>query len=126
MLAEATPAVVNSALRVAFVEDNDDFRMLGCGANCSPCSATSWKRLPMPSQRCRRLRPGRFDVLLTDVGLPGLSGLALAERARGIDPALHVVIASGYGESVKASGGTPFPVLTKPFTIDQLAQCLLR
>jgi CheY-like chemotaxis protein len=38
-----------------------------------------------------------FDVLLTDIGLPGMSGIDLAVQAKHRQPALKIVFASGYG-----------------------------
>lgn len=43
-----------------------------------------------------RLRPGAFEVLLSDIVLPGQSGADLARTACQIDPALKVILMSGY------------------------------
>ncbi len=70
------------------------------------------------------LRSGEpFDLLITDVGLPGLSGLELAEAARVSRPDLPILLITGY---VGKSLGTLRPVgdmevLRKPFTLDELA-----
>ncbi len=72
-----------------------------------------------------------FDLLITDVGLPGLSGLELAEAARISRPDLPILLITGY---VGKSHGTLRPagdmeVLRKPFTLDELAarvQALLK
>src|SRR5262249_35618214 len=44
-------------------------------------------------------RDGSFNLLVTDLGLPGMSGEELAAQVRRIYPRLPVVIASGYGRS---------------------------
>jgi len=63
-----------------------------------------------------------FDVLMTDIGLPGISGLSLAHKARQIQPALAITIASGYA----CEGELPPDVkwLMKPFGIDEYAAML--
>jgi PAS domain S-box-containing protein len=65
-----------------------------------------------------------IDLLITDVGLPGLNGRQLAEIARQHRPALKILFVTGYAEH--ATGQTPFlapgmEMVTKPFTIDALA-----
>lgn len=65
-----------------------------------------------------------FDVLLTDVMMPGLNGRELAHRLCGLRPGLPVVYMSGYStEALFRDGilerGTPF--LSKPFLRDELA-----
>jgi signal transduction histidine kinase/ActR/RegA family two-component response regulator len=72
---------------------------------------------------------GPVDVLVTDVVMPGMSGPALAERARESRPDLRVVFMSGYtGEEVMRQGIHEDQVdfLQKPFTPDNLLRRLLR
>ena len=52
------------------------------------------------------LEGGRFDVVVTDLSLPGMSGEALAERARERDPDLGVVFATGYAAAERKRGST--------------------
>ena len=71
------------------------------------------------------------DLLITDVGLPGLSGIRLAEAARVWRPDLPILIITGYvGKSLETLRLAPnIEVLRKPFTLDELAarvQALLK
>lgn len=59
-----------------------------------------------------------IDLLMTDVGLPGMDGKELAARARELRPALRILFASGYAESIEVPAG--MHVIGKPFSIDQL------
>ncbi|VVN91606.1 response regulator [Pseudomonas fluorescens] len=59
-----------------------------------------------------------IDLLMTDVGLPGMDGKALATRARQLRPALPILFASGYAESIEVPAD--MAVIGKPFSIDQL------
>ncbi|MGA1804113.1 response regulator [Rhizobium sp. HT1-10] len=57
----------------------------------------------------------RFDILLTDLGLPGISGDALAEKIRELYPQIGIVFATGTSEA-PAIGDGPKPVLLrKPY-----------
>jgi len=67
-------------------------------------------------------RGGSFDLLLTDLGLPGISGEELAARVRGQFPTLPVVIASGYGRSGIQGEGLQF--ISKPYSAVDLQQAL--
>ena len=59
-----------------------------------------------------------IDLLMTDVGLPGMDGRALASKARELRQQLPVLFASGYAESLEIAEG--MAVIGKPFSIDQL------
>jgi CheY-like chemotaxis protein len=64
-----------------------------------------------------------FDLLVTDVHMPGLDGLALAERATRASPSLGVVMMSGFPEELakaKALKLNKLAVLSKPFTLEQV------
>jgi signal transduction histidine kinase len=67
--------------------------------------------------------PGPIDLLITDVGLPGLNGRQLADGARVSRPGLPVLFITGYAGT--ALDGSPLTagmeIMHKPFTVDRLA-----
>jgi signal transduction histidine kinase len=82
-----------------------------------------------PEAAVRRLEEARFDLLLTDISMPGMNGLELANRARLIDPTLGVVMMTAYAsyENMAAAlqqGVADF--LSKPFEMDQLRLTVTR
>jgi PAS domain S-box-containing protein len=65
-----------------------------------------------------------IDLLITDVGLPGLNGRQIADAARQWRPNLRVLFMTGYAENAVISAGLLEPgmsMITKPFSIDGLA-----
>jgi signal transduction histidine kinase/CheY-like chemotaxis protein len=67
-----------------------------------------------------------IEILLTDLGLPGMNGRQLVEEARRLRPDIKVIIASGYSTE-SAAGGKPdgdIVHLTKPFDLGQLRRAL--
>jgi CheY-like chemotaxis protein len=69
-----------------------------------------------------------IDLLLTDVGLPGISGRALAEAARKMRPSLPVLFATGYGdnhEELKEKLAPRMAVIAKPFDMERLSEIVL-
>ncbi|MCR6502139.1 response regulator [Shinella sp. CPCC 101442] len=66
----------------------------------------------------------KVDVLLTDVGLPGISGIDLAQRVIKSWPETRIVFASGDNNAKSASGIADALQLPKPFTLDQLTAVL--
>jgi PAS domain S-box-containing protein len=69
------------------------------------------------------LSNARLDLMITDVGLPGMNGRQLAERAREHRPDLKILFVTGYAEHATGSGflGPGMEMVTKPFTLDALA-----
>lgn len=66
----------------------------------------------------------RVDLLVTDVGLPGMNGRQLAEIARQHRPELKVLFMTGYAETAAERQGfleDGMDMVAKPFSIDQLA-----
>ena len=65
-----------------------------------------------------------LDLMITDVGLPGLNGRQLAEVARRHRPGLKVLFVTGYAEHATGPEGFLEPgmtMVTKPFALDALA-----
>ncbi len=68
-----------------------------------------------------------FDVLITDVGLPDMSGRALAERISGSRPEAPIIFATGRAKDDLADlamSGTAIGYLSKPFSLDTLKSAL--
>ena len=66
----------------------------------------------------------RFDVVFSDVMMPGISGVELGQAIARLYPELPVVLTSGYSE-VLAQGGTHgFELVHKPYSIDALSKAL--
>jgi PAS domain S-box-containing protein len=66
----------------------------------------------------------RIDLLVTDVGLPGLNGRQVAEIARQSRPDLKVLFITGYAENAAIRGDFLAPgmeLINKPFALDALA-----
>ncbi|MCW5631337.1 MAG: PAS domain-containing protein [Burkholderiaceae bacterium] len=69
--------------------------------------------------------PRHFDLLVSDVGLPGLNGRQLAEIAMGKRPELKVLFVTGYAEQAAVQSrflSDNMQMITKPFVVDELAQ----
>jgi DNA-binding NtrC family response regulator len=65
------------------------------------------------------------DVLITDVRMPGMSGLALLERLRGSHPDLPIIVITAHSDlesAVSAYKGGAFEYLPKPFDIDEAVE----
>ncbi len=75
------------------------------------------------SEALRHLAQDAFDLLITDINMPGLSGFDLLREAREKDPALPVLMITAYGSPDSAvqamkKGATDY--LTKPFRIEEV------
>ncbi len=69
--------------------------------------------------------PARIDLMVTDVGLPGINGRALADQARERRPGLKVLFITGYAEAAAIATGFLEPgmhLITKPFPVEALAR----
>lgn len=64
----------------------------------------------------------KIDLLITDIGLPGLNGRQLADAARVIRPNLKVMFMTGYAENAAFAGGfldQGMELITKPFPMEK-------
>ena len=108
---------------ILYVEDNDDIRetigmlLEGDDREVVLC-ASSEAALAAFAQR-------DFDILITDVSLPGLSGTELARRVLAKNPAKWVVLCSGYEfQHGLARLGPNVRSLSKPFEAEELERLL--
>ena len=69
--------------------------------------------------------PQRIDLLITDIGLPGLNGRQVADAARLQRPDLKILFMTGYAENAAINNGILSPgmqMITKPFAMDALTR----
>jgi CheY-like chemotaxis protein len=71
-----------------------------------------------------KVRDGSFDVVFTDVVMPGMSGLQLAERLREQAPGLAIVLTTGFSDEISGAGTGGLPVVYKPYRLETLAAVL--
>jgi PAS domain S-box-containing protein len=65
-----------------------------------------------------------FDVVFTDVVMPGMSGIELGQKIRSLYPDLPVVLTSGYSHVLAQNGTYGFELLHKPYSMEQASQVL--
>jgi CheY-like chemotaxis protein len=127
-LAPAAPATEDAGadasgpLRILVVEDNVDSQYLVC--EMLRAFGHEAEGVGHPDDALARLAAGPYDVLFTDVSLPGMSGVELARQAVARAPAMRVIFASGYGDTLLRHVEFPYLSLQKPYELDQLQQAL--
>jgi len=68
-----------------------------------------------------------YDVILTDLAMPGLDGISLLRRVHQLDSETPVILISGRGREDDADlliGLGAFAYLSKPFDLDELEQVI--
>ena len=104
----------------------------GLSTTTSQCAGCSRRRSSRPTWRPRSFERAEHllealgeaapDVLITDVRMPGMSGIALLDRLRGSYPDLPVIVITAHSDlenAVAAYKGGAFEYLPKPFDIDE-------
>lgn len=77
----------------------------------------------------RALERRRFDLAVTDLKMPGMDGVATVQALRGLDPAIQVIVATGYASvdtAVACMKGGAYDYIHKPFDMDELRLLLER
>ncbi|NEV63399.1 response regulator [Thiorhodococcus minor] len=73
--------------------------------------------------------PERFDLVLTDLGLPGMDGRQLIAQTREIDRAIPIVLCTGNDEPLEPGSRERLAiaeVLTKPVVLPELVEAIAR
>jgi CheY-like chemotaxis protein len=65
-----------------------------------------------------------FDLVFTDVVMPGMSGLDLAGRLAEQRAGLPVILTTGYSDEIARSGAGGRPVILKPYRPETLAEAI--
>jgi len=65
-----------------------------------------------------------FDILFTDISLPGMSGIALAKKVVATKPATRIIFSTGYGKESFDEIGFAASFLRKPYDLMELKAAL--
>lgn len=109
-------------MNILVVEDNNDFRELLCEmlrmlGHSVASEATAEHALTA-------MGASEPDLVITDLTLPGISGIDLAKQLHAANPDVKIILSSGYGHSVGAQLDFKVGVLSKPYSLNQLMQAL--
>jgi CheY-like chemotaxis protein len=125
-----TPAASSAAppattRRVLLVEDSEEVRE----TTIEFISEVGYAVVAVDSAEAaiEALATSTFDIIFTDVSLPGMNGIELLKRARQANPQQRAVIASGYGADFNRHGlGAGVAVLAKPYDLATLERTLAK
>jgi signal transduction histidine kinase/ActR/RegA family two-component response regulator len=71
-------------------------------------------------------RGAPFDLVFSDIVMPGMSGFDLAEQVQRLRPGTPILLATGYSERLNGEGSAGLPILAKPYSLDELATAIAR
>jgi PAS domain S-box-containing protein len=120
-LPAAEPNVALSERRsVLLVEDNETVGSFAHNLLCELGQEVTWATGADDALRILDEHRGKFDLVSTDVVMPGMNGIDLAQEVRRRWPDLPVVLTSGYSHVLAEEGSHGFELLQKPYTVDGL------
>ncbi len=116
-VAASAPVPAPRRARILVVDDDPQVRHV----TASFLNGFGYDETAVPSGEAalERLETARFDLVVADLAMPGMSGIDLAEAVRGRWPALPFLLVTGHAEAVRIP--PDFSVLEKPFLSADLA-----
>jgi CheY-like chemotaxis protein len=110
--------------RVLVVEDNAEVGTVATRLLQELGYETTWAANAGEALALLGEREGRFDVVFSDVVMPGMSGVELGREIRRLYPRLPVVLTSGYSHALAEEGRHGFELLRKPYAAEELSRVL--
>ena len=74
----------------------------------------------MAEEALQYLEIEKYDAVLTDIAMPGLTGIELLKRVQQANSGTPVILISGKGNEQDLIGMGAFAYVTKPFTLDEI------
>lgn len=111
------------SLRILYVEDDPLVREVTCELLAHPARAIL--AVSSAEEALSVFKPGAFDVVLTDVSLPAMSGLDMVRAMLKLAPTVAIIIATGYDLQVGLGDfGPRVRTIRKPFDTPQIESLL--
>ncbi|TXC63049.1 PAS domain-containing sensor histidine kinase [Sphingosinicella ginsenosidimutans] len=106
--------------RILLVEDNEEVGTFASGLLGELGQDVVWAHNAVEALAALDADEGAFDLVFSDVVMPGDNGVLLAQEVRRRWPALRVVLTSGYSHVLAEEGSHGFELLRKPYSVDSL------
>ncbi|KQP07794.1 histidine kinase [Methylobacterium sp. Leaf99] len=110
--------------RVLVVEDNAEVGAFSTQLLRDLGYETTWAASAEEAVAILDAGAGRFDVVFTDVVMPGMNGVELGRLIRGRWRHLPVILTSGYSHVLAEDGRHGFDLLRKPYAVEELSRVL--
>ena len=110
--------------RVLVVEDNVDVGTFSTQLLQDLGYETTWAASADEALVLLSEGSGRFDIVFSDVVMPGMNGVELGGEIRRLYPDLPVVLTSGYSHVLVQEGHHGFELLKKPYAVEDLSRIL--
>jgi signal transduction histidine kinase/CheY-like chemotaxis protein len=117
---EANAHGVASQIAVLVVEDNDILGEMTCDILAAQGYQAVWAASAAAALELLATPEKHFDLVFSDVVMPGMSGIKLGMQVRQRYPGLPVVLTSGYNAVMAQEGKYGFDLVLKPYTLDTL------
>ncbi|WP_441244390.1 ATP-binding protein [Tardiphaga sp. 768_D3_N2_1] len=124
--ANEAPVVDGHGMSVLVVEDNRDVGTFSTDALSELGYITVLRPNAQEALVELARHATRYDVVFSDVVMPGMTGIELAQEIRKLYPDLPVVLTSGYSHVLAQNGTFGFELLHKPYSVEQLSRVLTR
>jgi CheY-like chemotaxis protein len=112
--------------RVLVVEDNIEVGRFSTQLLQDLGYETTWAANASEALKLLEDDHSRFDVVFSDVVMPGMSGVELGREIRQRYPSLPVVLTSGYSHVLAEEGRHGFELLHKPYAVEDVSRVLRR
>ena len=124
VMARDGPVVDGHGMSVLVVEDNRDVGQFATDALAELGYGTVLKSSAADALAELAQYAARYDVVFSDVVMPGMTGIEMAQEIRRLYADLPVVLTSGYSHVLAQNGTFGFELLQKPYSIEQLSRVL--
>jgi CheY-like chemotaxis protein len=119
---DARPVIAHASeihVRVLYVEDNALVREITCELLAAENREVT--AVATGEEALKAFQESRFDIVVTDISLPAMSGMDLVRHLKKLVPSVPIIVASGYPiSSEDARLGSNIRAITKPFEAPQL------
>jgi PAS domain S-box-containing protein len=110
--------------QILLVEDNEGVGKFAAGLLKELGQIVTWAGDGQAALKLLNNNRDAFDLVFSDVVMPGISGIELAQKIQQRWPDLQVVLTSGYSHVIAEQGSQGFPLVRKPYSIDGLLAIL--